>query len=53
MLIDTLANGTSIKYNYTDSKDYKSTSEDEVTIIDALGKYMGKYGSDTVCLEEY
>ena len=47
MLIDTLANGTAIKYNYTDSKDYKAgDDDDEVTIIDALGKYMGKYGSD-------
>ena len=53
LLIDTLANGTAIKYNYTESKDYKLTDDDEVTIVDALGKYEGKYGQDTVCLEEF
>ena len=53
MLIDTLANGTAIDYNNTDSKDNKKTDEVEVTIVDALGKYMGSYGTDTVCLEEF
>lgn len=55
MLIDTLANGTAIKYNYTDSKDYKKDEDKgdtDVTIIDALGRYEGHYGLDTVCLEE-
>lgn len=53
MLIDTLANGTAIEYNYKDSKDYQAGDDDtEITIIDALGKYMGSYGTDTVCLEE-
>jgi len=53
MLIDTLANGTAIKYNFTDSKDFTAGDGKDVTIVDALGKYEGKYGTDTVCLEEF
>ena len=51
LLIDTLANGTAIKYSVVDSKDSKVHNDKPGTIIHAFGSFEGNYTEDNICLD--
>ena len=51
LLIDTLANGTAIDYNSTNSKESVVHFDQPDTVSHAFGTFEGNYTEDTICME--